>query len=241
MVIGPDVAPIIGRCVKSLAFADEIVVVDGYSDDPTPDIARSHGAKVVSREWTGFADQKQFAIDLAQGEWVFLCDSDEEVPEGLGREIRAIIETTAPASAYRIKRKNQFLGRWMKHGPWTNDRVIRLFKKDKGSVTRKSVHEGIAIDGEVGKLGNQLHHYTHATISESVSRLNRYTTLEARDRVGRRKISIFDPFLPPMGIFFKYYFIKGCWRAGIRGFLLSAITAMYKSVLYIKIYLLQRA
>ena len=241
VVVAQDVASIIGRCVKSLTFADEIVVVDGYSDDATPDVARRHGARVVSREWSGFSDQKQFAIDQANGEWVFLCDSDEEVPDVLGREIRGVIDQASTICGFRVKRKNQFLGRWMKHGPWTNDRVVRLFRKDKGSLAKKSVHEGIVVDGDVRDLTNQLNHYTHATLSESVSRLNRYTTLEARDRVGRRKIRLIDPFIPPLGVFFKYYFLKGCWKAGMRGFLLSAITAIYKSVLYVKIYLLQRA
>jgi peptide/nickel transport system substrate-binding protein len=170
-----------------------------------------------------------------------LCDSDEEVPEALAVEIRRVIETPSPAAAYRVRRKSQFLGEWMLHGPWTDDRVVRLFRKDKGRLTRKSVHEGIVVDGEVRELANELHHYTHPTLSESIRRLNRYTTLEAHDRVGRRKIRLVDPLLPPAGIFFKYYVIKGCWRAGMRGFLLSAITAMYKSVLYIKIYQLQRA
>jgi hypothetical protein len=107
-------------------------------------------------------------------------------------------------------------------------------------MTDKSVHEGLVVDGEVRNLKNQLYHYTHATLSESFSRLNRYTTLEAGDRAGRRRIRLIDPFVPPVGVFLRYYFKKGCWRDGVRGFLLSAITAIYKSVLYIKIYLLQR-
>jgi glycosyltransferase involved in cell wall biosynthesis len=240
VVVAQDVAPIIARCVRSLTFADEVVVVDANSEDGTPDIARRHGARIVSRAWPGFAEQKQFAVAEARGTWVFLCDSDEEVPEVLAREIREVVESGSSAAGYRVKRRNQFLGEWMLHGPWTKDRVIRLFRKDKGRVADKSVHEGIVVEGEVRELVNELYHYTHPTLSESVSRLNRYTSLEARDRVGRRKIRLVDPFLPPLGVFFKYYFIKGCWKAGVRGFLLSAITAIYKSVLYIKILCLQR-
>lgn len=240
VVVAQDVASIIAGCVKSLSFADEIVVVDANSEDGTPDIARRHGARVVSRAWAGFAAQKQFAIDEARGDWVFLCDSDEEVPDALAREVRGVVESRSPAAGYRVKRKSQFLGEWMLHGPWTNDSVVRLFQKDKGRVADKSVHEGIIVDGEVRGLINELYHYTHPTLTDSIKRLNRYTTLEARDRVGRRKIRLVDPFLPPAGIFFKYYFIKGCWKAGVHGLLLSAVTAMYKSVLYVKIYFLQR-
>lgn len=241
VVVAQDVASIIGRCVKSLAFADEIVVVDANSEDGTPEVARGHGARVVSRAWSGFAAQKQFAVDQARGDWVFLCDSDEEVPEALGREIRDVIGRVSPSAGYRVERKNQFLGEWMLHGPWADNREIRLFRKDRGRIAGKSVHEGVIVDGDVGSLRNELLHYTHPTISESVRRLNNYTTLEAGDRAGRRRIRLVDAFVPPAGVFFKYYFVKGCWRAGIRGFLLSVITAMYKSVLYVKIYCLQRA
>lgn len=241
VVIAQDVALIIERCLKSLSFADEIVVVDANSEDATADLARACGARVIAKEWSGFARQKQFAIDQAQGEWVFLCDSDEEVPEALGREILEVVSFREPAAGYRVRRRNQFLGEWMEHGPWTDDRVVRLFRKNKGGMSDKAVHEGLSVDGEIRDLKNQLYHYTHATLSESFARLNRYTTLEAGDRAGRRRISFLDPFVPPLGVFLKYYVRKGCWRDGMRGFLLSAVTAMYKSVLYVKIYILQRS
>lgn len=229
----------IERCVRSLGFADEIVVVDAHSDDDTARIAEREGARVVTNAWPGFARQREFALEHATGDWVLACDADEEVTPELAEEIRDVIARD-DNTGYRVQRTNQYLGRWIKHGPWTRDFVLRLFRTGAASVTPQSVHEGYTVEGPVGTLRHRLNHYTHPTLSESVDRLNRYTSLEAHDRVDRRRVGVFDPLIPPVGVFFKYYFLKGCWREGVHGFLLAVVTAMYKSVLYIKIYFLQR-
>jgi glycosyltransferase involved in cell wall biosynthesis len=229
------------RCLSSLSFADELLVVDALSEDSSPQLAKAHGARVIRQKWMGFARQWQFAIDQAQGDWVFMCAADEEVPDALAEEVRRAVLNPAEFSGFSIPRKSQFLGEWMLHGPWAKDAQVRLFRRGSGRIAERAVHEGIVVDGSIGLLENILHHYTHQTISESINRLNLYTTLEAGDRAGRRKVGVFDFVFPPLGFFFKYYLSKGCWRAGIRGFLLSAITAMYKSLLYIKIYFAQRS
>jgi glycosyltransferase involved in cell wall biosynthesis len=240
VVVAQNNVAVISRCLDSLRFADEIVVVDAFSSDGTAEIARKCGARVLDRAWDGFASQKQFAIGQATCDWVFLCDTDEEVPAELAKEIADTIGQSSAADGYRIRRRNQFLGEWIEVGPWTDDVELRLFKRGRGRMTRSSVHEGLKVQGTVRTLKNVLYHYTHPTVADSISRLNRYTTLEAEDRVGRRRIRLIDPIFPLVGVFFNYYLAKGCWRAGMRGFLLSAITAMYKSTLYMKLYWLQR-
>jgi glycosyltransferase involved in cell wall biosynthesis len=240
VVVAQNSAPVLERCLASLGFADEIVVVDGMSHDGTTDLARKLGARVVPHLWSGYSEQKQFAIEQATGDWVFLCDTDEEVTPPLAREITESIRQSSAADGYRVKRRNQFLGDWIDVGPWTDDVELRLFKRGRGRMTGASVHEGVAVQGAVRTLSNVLHHYTHPSISASVERLNRYTSLEAADRVDRRRIHALDAVFPPAGVFFNYYVAKGCWRAGMRGFLLAAITAMYKSTLYMKLYWLQR-
>jgi glycosyltransferase involved in cell wall biosynthesis len=229
------------RCLDSLKFVDEVVVVDAESGDDSANIARQRGARVISQKWLGFSKQWQLAIDQAKGGWILMCAADEEVPAALARELRAVVEGNPPEEGFQIPRQSQFLGGWMRHGPWANDYQLRLFRRGAGVVSGQSVHEGIEMVGRPGRLHNPLLHYTHQTLAESVARLNRYTTLESRDRVGRRRISPFDFVISPLGVFFKYYVTRGCWRAGVRGFLLAAITAVYKSVLYIKIYFLQRS
>ncbi len=222
-----------------------MIVVDGGSVDDTAAIARAHGARVVENPWPGFAAQRRFALAQARHAWVFACDADEEVTRELAAAIRAVVdgapEGTTVYAGYRVRRRNQFLGRWVEVGPWVEDDQLRLARRGAVHVTDASVHEGYAVEGSVGSLAPPLCHYTHPTISESVRRMNLYTSLEARDRAGRRAVGVLDPVLAPAGVFLNYYVAKGCWRAGANGFILAATTAMYKSVLYVKTRALQRA
>jgi len=238
VVLTRNNAPIVARCLRSLSFASEVVVVDAESVDGTSSIARALGARVIERAWPGFAEQRRFALAQARHDWVLVIDSDEEVTPELAGEIASVIDNPS-AAGFRIRRRNQFLGKWMDVGPWARDTQLRLVRRDAVRVAGGSVHESYAVDGTVAVLSSPLKHYTHATIAESVQRLNTYTTLEARDRAARRRIRALDPLLLPPGVFFKYYVSKGCWRAGVEGFLLAAITAMYKSVLYVKMRALQ--
>jgi glycosyltransferase involved in cell wall biosynthesis len=235
LVLAQNSAEILPRCIRSLSFADDVLVVDGGSRDHTADIARQLGARVIVNPWPGFAGQRKFALSHAKHEWIFFCDSDEEVSQELASEIRTVVYETRAARAFRIPRRSQFLGAWMDVGPWAHDTPLRLFRAAAARVTDASVHEGIHVDGPVALLSAPLFHYTHATLAESIDRLNRYTTLEARDRALRRRIGVLDPLVSPLGAFLKYYLVKGCWRAGMRGYLLACVTAIYKMVLYVKI------
>lgn len=230
----------ITRCLRSIRFAAETIVVDAMSEDRTAQLAGELGARVIPREWQGFASQKQFAIDAAQTEWILLIDADEEVSPELAEEIERVLAGDCDEAGFRIARRNQFLGKWIAHGPWAKDFQTRLFRKGRGSIARRPVHEGVQIDGELGILRSPLNHYTHQTLSESVRRLNRYTSLEATERVDRRRIRMFDVAVPPIGVFLRYFVFGGGWKDGFHGYLLAATTAMYKSVLYLKIYTLQR-
>ncbi len=212
VVIAQDNADTIERCVRSLSFADEVIVVDGGSEDGSDQLARNAGARVVTNAWPGYAEQRVFALAQARGEWVMSCDSDEEVTPELAAEVEAAITSPGDTCAFWIPRRNQFLGRWMDHGPWAGDRVLRLFRRDRGRVTDRRVHEGIVVDGNTRPLTSPLLHYTHPTIAESIGRLNRYTTLESRERALRRRVRLVDAFIPPVGVFFKYYVVKGSWR-----------------------------
>ena len=244
VVLAQNSSDVIARCVRSLSFADEVLVVDGGSADDTVAIAESLGARVLVNAWPGFAAQRRVALAHATHDWVFFCDSDEEAPPALAAEVRTAVtrvDADATVGGFRVRRRSQFLGGWMDAGPWARDYPLRLFRARAARVTEASVHEGFAVEGTVATLSSPLHHFTHQTIAESIRRLNRYTTLEARDRASRRRIRALDPAVAPAGVFLKYYFVKGCWRAGVRGYLLASITAMYKSVLYIKTRSLQRA
>jgi len=242
IVLTQNVAGIVPRCLRALAFADEIVVIDAHSDDGTDQIAQDLGARVVSNAWPGFAAQRRFGIEQARGEWIFMCDSDEVVTPELAAEMRVLVDGVGAETpdGFRIRRRNHYMGRPIRHGPWAGDRQLRLFRRVAGRVTEQSVHEGIMVEGEVGALEAVLDHYTHNSLSDSIERINRYTTLEARDRAGRRRIGVLDPLLPPAGVFLNYFVRRGGWRDGMAGLMLAATTAMYKALLYIKIRVIQR-
>jgi (heptosyl)LPS beta-1,4-glucosyltransferase len=243
IVLTQNNAAIVARCLQSLAFADDIVVVDAESTDDTAEIARRSSARVVEHAWPGFAEQRRFALSMARHAWVFMCDSDEEVTPELAREMVAAISTGSADTrqGFRVRRRNQFLGRWMDVGPWARDTQLRLFRRSAVHVADVSVHESYRVEGRVETLAAPLNHYAHPTIADSVKRMNRYTTLEAGDRASRRRVRAVDPLVLPVGAFMNYYVFKGCWRAGVEGFLLAAITAMYRAVLYVKIRSIQRA
>jgi glycosyltransferase involved in cell wall biosynthesis len=241
VVIAQNSAATIGPCVESLAFAGEVVVVDGGSDDDTTSIAAAAGARVVVNPWPGFAAQRRFALEQCNGRWILSVDSDEEVSPALAAEIEAELGDPGDNAGFWIPRRNEFLGRWIDHGPWANDRVLRLFDRERAAVTERRVHEGVVVDGPTATLTQPLLHRTHRTIAESFDRLNRYTSLEARDRSSRRRVGLGDALFAPAGVFMKYYLLRGTWREGVHGLLLAAITAMYKSVLYVKTALLQRS
>lgn len=243
VVIAQDAARDIRRCVESLAFADEVLVVDGGSADDTVAVARACGARVIQNSWPGFAAQRRFALAQTAAAWVFACDTDEVVTPGLASAIRAVVDAPpaeTSAAGWSVRRRSQFLGGWIDVGPWADDRQLRLFRRDAVQVTAAAVHEGYVVAGPTAALEPPLLHYTHPTLSETIRRMNAYTSLEAVDRVPRRPVGALDPLLLPAGVFFNYYVRKGCWRAGMRGYLLAATTAMYRCVLYLKIRLLQR-
>lgn len=169
-------------CLASLSFCDEIVVVDQASVDDTVRIAKKAGARVVERpRFTGFGRQKQAALDEAAGDWVFSIDADERVPEPLAREIRETI-ARGDHAGYRVNRRTFFLGRYLKHGGWYPDRVLRLARRDAARFTPDAVHERLDVKGGVGNLANDMLHMSYRTIDDVLAKQRRYALLSAQVR-----------------------------------------------------------
>jgi glycosyltransferase involved in cell wall biosynthesis len=169
-------------CLASLSFCDEIVVVDQASADDTAAIATKAGARVVERpHFSGFGRQKQAALDEATGDWVFSIDADERVPEALAHEIRVAIERGRHVG-YRIKRRNFFLGRYLKHGGWYPDRVLRLARRELAHFSHDAVHERLDVNGSVGDLANDMLHMSYRTIDDILTKQRRYALLSAKAR-----------------------------------------------------------
>ncbi|MEO8153808.1 MAG: glycosyltransferase family 2 protein, partial [Rhizobacter sp.] len=164
----------IAACLKSVAFADEWVVVDSGSTDGTREIAESLGARVIKTDdWPGFGVQKNRALALAQGRWVLSIDADERVSETLAARIVETIKNDQAADGYELTRLSRFCGQWMRHGDWYPDRVLRLFRRGRGRFTDDLVHERLRIEGRVERLAGDLLHDTMPTLDDALDKMNR--------------------------------------------------------------------
>ena len=246
----------IGRTLASVQplVADgkgEIIVVDSGSTDRTVEIAKSYGAKVYVEEWKGFAAQKNSAIDKAVGDWILSLDADEEVEKRLARAIHRIL-TLYPErrkEGYWLRRKNLFLGRWIKHGGFWPDRKLRLFKRGRGQVQDRQVHETIRVDGSTYELWHTkpflrgaLIHHSYPTLSDYIDHMNRYSSLGAEMVVAEGKVqfSLVDIVVRPLFTFIYNYFFRLGFLDGREGLLLHLYHAVYVSWKYAKAWELSR-
>ncbi|MCC7440294.1 MAG: glycosyltransferase family 2 protein [Bdellovibrionales bacterium] len=217
------------RALASVAWADDVIVVDSGSTDLTLQIAERSGARVERRTWEGFGQQKNYARSLARNRWVLSLDADEEVPPALAAEIQAAVaraESSGTPNAFRIPRKNRYLGRWILHGGWYPDYSVRLARKDSSAWTTPAVHERLEVRGPVESLREPLHHYNFADISEQVATNLRYSRLghEELRRKGKRA-SLIKLVIKPVWKFIETYLLKRGFLDGVAGLIISANAA----------------
>ncbi len=217
----------IGRTLDSLNWVDELIVVDGGSSDRTIQICKQGEAKVFERPFDNFQNQKNYALSLTNHEWVFSIDSDEVVSEDLKNEILSVISSPGSLDAYWVKRKNYFLGKPLRFGRQSKDRVLRLFRKKVGHF-RGLVHEEVKISGKAGLLKNTLDHFGTRTLKEYYSKLKLYTDLEARRMIAEKRVPSY-----PKAVFYPIaswgfdYLIFGSFLDGWHGFLYHALSCYY--------------
>ncbi len=231
----------IRRCLESVKFADEIIVIDSNSTDKTKEIAEKIGAKVFTIPWQGFGPAKQEGVNLSSGEWILSIDADEEVPADLAREIENRISSSNGVSAFYLKRKTLFLGRWILHSGWYPGYVLRLFQKKDGNFDNAIVHEKVETKGRVGNLENDLLHYSYPDLETYFSKFNRYTKLGAEEAFNAgKKAGWFDIIIKPPVSFLKHYIVRQGFRDGLEGFILSVLSAVSVLVKYAKLYTMQK-
>ena len=224
------------RCLEAVRWADEIIMGDSGSADRTVEVARMHGVKAFSYEWRGFGPAKQGAVDRAEGEWILSIDADEEVTPELAAEIRVALERNDHTVGYYLPRRTEFLGRWMLHGGWYPDYVLRLFRKDRGAFTSAMVHETVRVDGPTAYLKNDLLHHSYPTLDRYFDKFNRYTTLAANEAfAGGQHVSLAELLVNPIAKFIKQYILKGGFLDGARGLLLAILSSGYVSIKYAKL------
>jgi glycosyltransferase involved in cell wall biosynthesis len=230
----------IAACLKSVAFADEWVVVDSGSTDGTPEIAESMGARVVKTDdWPGFGVQKNRALDLARGRWVLSIDADERVSVALAARIQAAIRNEQAADGYMLSRISRFCGQWMRHGDWNPDRVLRLFRRERGRFTDDLVHERLEVQGRVERLPGDLLHDTMPTLDDALDKLNRYSTGRALDKVKAGRAGGLGAALGHgLWAFLRCYLLKRGFLDGRLGLVLAVYQAEGTYYRYLKMGLL---
>ena len=215
-------------CLESVAWADEIVVVDAESHDKTVQIAREFTDHVLVRPWPGFAAQKNAALAETTGEWVLSLDADETVSAALRAEIETILGGGGAGDGYAVPRRNIFWNRWVKHGGLYPDWQVRLFRRGRGRFVPRAVHESVAVDGAVGRLRGHLEHRSYRDVADFLERANRYSTLAAEEWVAAgRRAGAADVIVRPLGRFLSMYVVHAGFLDGWRGFLLAVLYAYY--------------
>ncbi len=233
----------IERCLSSLYWVDEIVLIDMGSTDNTHIIAKNFKARIYSHPYTGFVEPaRNFGLEKAKGDWMIVVDADEEVSKGLAHYLLG--EVQKPKSDYyRIARKNIIFGKWIKHAGWWPDYQVRFFKKGKVKWTQK-IHgvpltygEGIDLDASSDL---SLIHYHYQNIEQFVERLNRYTSVSAKDLfVSDRHFSTKLLFEKPSQEFINRYFAWEGYKDGIHGLALSMLQAFSELLVYLKLWELE--
>ncbi|WP_425421106.1 glycosyltransferase family 2 protein [Phaeodactylibacter xiamenensis] len=215
--------------LESVKWADELLVVDSYSTDGTVQLARSYGAKVIQHEYINSASQKNWALPQCKFSWVLQIDSDEVLEPGAEKEIRkAIAKAPNDLHCFRLARKNDVLGKWIRFGGIYPDWEHRLFRKDKGKWFDREVHSNVRVPGKVETLKCHIIHYGTPNLSKQIKNLDRYTRYEADELKKRGKtFSYFRWFVFPWLVFgYKYIWLQG-FRDGWRGFFLAVYAAFY--------------
>jgi glycosyltransferase involved in cell wall biosynthesis len=228
-------------CLESAEWAGEIIVVDAESDDATAKLCADFGVCFYSEPWKGFSAQKNSAIAKATKKWVLSLDADERVTPELKRDIEEIIQSRNTKDGYFIARKNFFLGRWIRYCGWYPDYNLRLFKRGKGSFKNREVHEAVVVEGSVGYLKHPMEHYTYTSISDYLQRLDRYSTLAARELFKENKTyGMLHIIFRPVYTFLNMFVLRAGFWEGYHGFILSVLYGFYTFSKYIKLKELQR-
>jgi len=240
IIAAKDEAAEIGECIASVAWAAEIIVVENDSSDDTVVLARAAGATVFSHPFSTIGRQRNAAIAHARHEWILVVDADERGTGSLRDEIARIVSGEVKDVAFRIRRRNFFLGREIRHGGWERDRPVRLFRS-RMRYDERPVHEHVMTDGRVGELSEPLVHYPYASLGEYFAKLERYSRWWAEQNFARgRRTRAWTIAIKPPARFFSMYVLRAGFLDGAAGVIVAALAAMSVAAKYATLWELQR-
>lgn len=227
-VITRNEAANLEAALASVAWADEIVVVDAESSDRTAGIARQHATRVEVRPWPGYSAQKNYAASIASHDWILSLDADERVTPALAAEIQHLLRSEPAHRGYRIPRISYYLGRWIRGTDWYPDYQLRLYDRRAGEWNSRRIHESVALRETPGRLANDLQHHPYRDISDHLATIDRYTTLAAEQMHAEgRRPSLAGIVLHPPFAFLRNYVLRGGFRNGAAGLIVSTLNSYY--------------
>ncbi len=238
----------IEAALESIGFADEIIVVDSHSTDRTRELAcgfrgcsrdgREVKPRVIERDWPGHVEQKNFAIDQAQHDWVLCLDADERVSPQLRREIETVLAVDSPVfDGYTMPRKTYYLGRWISRGGWYPDRKLRLFRRSRGRWGGVNPHDHVKIEGRTQNLQGDLYHYSYRNMAEHIRTINFFTDIASREKQKSRvRHPLVRMLVQPPFKFFKMYILKQGFREGVAGLIIAILGMFYVFLKYAKLW-----
>ncbi len=240
-IITRDEAANIEACIASVAWANDVLVVDSGSTDDTVSRARAAGARVIVRDWPGYAAQKNFAAGEAAHDWILSVDADERVTPALASEIQARLAAGPDACGYRVPRVTWHLGRWIRTTDWYPDYQLRLYDRRRARWAPCRVHESVEADGPVGRLREDLQHYAYRDIAHHHQTMDRYTTLAAAQMFDEgRRANLLDLTVHPSAAFVRNFLLRRGIADGVPGLIVSSMNAYYVFLKFAKLWTLQR-
>jgi glycosyltransferase involved in cell wall biosynthesis len=241
VLITKNAAPVIRRCLESVAWADEIVVLDSESSDGTTELCREFTPRVETvRDWPGFGPLKNRAVELARGDWVFNIDADEWVTPALRAEVEAALRQPGKAAAFRMPRRSSYCGRFIRHSGWWPDHVTRLFRRGRARFSEDQVHERLLVEGGVGTLRQPLLHEAFRDLEQVLGKINTYSSQGALGlRKRGAKATVATAVAHGAWTFFRTYCLRAGFLDGREGFMLAVSNAEGTYYRYMKLLLLE--
>lgn len=230
----------IESALKSVMFADEIIVVDSYSSDRTVELCKQYTNKIHLNTWEGCGIQKKFALEQATQEWVLILDADERVSSELQQEIQDIVKNNStPYSGFVIPFQSFYLGKPVKFGNWHNEQHLRLFRRVDGEIIPTFVHFGLKVTGKTGSLKHYILHYSFPNVETVLNKMNLYSSLGAKDQLqSGKKANIFTAIFHGVFAFLKGYIFRLGFLDGKYGFMVAVAQAEGAYYKYVKLMLL---